>query len=344
MHTLKKNFLIVLLVSLVFWPAAHPLVEKLFYTTVKITNPLIVQLVQSQAFQRLKEVRQYGIAPLILKKQAHTKDYNRYNHSLGVYWLTERYGAPLTEQAAALLHDASHTAFSHVGDTIFRHKDGKSSYQDDHHLEFLSETDIPSVLKNFGLTLEDINHKNPLFTCLEQDLPDICADRLEYNLAGGVLEKLISPQNALDILEHLKFENNRWYFTDAAHAAQFARISLWHTEHVWGTQLENSVSEEFAEAVRAALSLNIISLPDIKHGTDDAIWRKLLSCNSAEVNNHILKMVHTETLADTFSQQPRNNKFRGINPWVQVGDTFKRLTELDADFKAEYERVKAGSY
>lgn len=318
--------------------------EKLFYTTVNLTEPVITALVESRAFQRLQYVHQYGIDPLVSPTRKHSACYNRYNHSIGVYCLAQHYGAPLDEQIAALLHDASHTAFSHVGDRIFKHRDGKCSYQDDHHLEFLSETDIPEILKHYGLTLEDINHKNPAFTCLEQPLPDICADRLEYNLAGGVLEGLITVDDAAQILDHLKFENNRWYFTDGYWAEKFARIPLWHTEHVWGSQMERYEAEELAQAIREALELDILTLEEIKHGTDDAIWQKLLSCNNARINEHIHNITHAYEHEAEISATPRNNKFRGIDPWICVDNDFKRLTELSPKFKQEYERVKAESY
>lgn len=337
---MRINTRLFTLLTLLVFTAQSFITEKLFYTTVRITNPLIENLVKSQAFQRLKDVRQYGIRPLLLPRYEHTKEYTRYNHSIGVWWLTQRYGASQEEQAAALLHDASHTAFSHVGDQIFDHIDGKSSYQDDHHTEFLSETDIPEVLQIFNITLEDINHKNPFFTCLEQDLPDICADRLEYNLAGGVLEKLITKEDVSAILDHLKFENNRWYFTDMQHAAQFARISLWHTEHIWGAPLDSYASTELAQAIKIALKLNIITLQEIKHGTDDIVLQKLQACNNAQINQHMQNIREISSQEDKLTKTKRTNKFRGINPWVQVGDNFMRLTEMDAEFKAEYERVK----
>jgi HD superfamily phosphohydrolase len=320
------------------------LYKKLIYTTIALKNSVIIDLVKSQAFKRLEHVHQYGIDSLTRPTRAHSKVYNRYNHSLGVYWLTQRYGAPLNEQVAALLHDASHTAFSHVGDRIFDHKDGKNSYQDDHHLEFLRETDIPQILAKHSLTLNDIDHKNPKFTCLEQPLPDICADRLEYNLAGGVIEGLITEQEVFDILDHLKFENNRWYFTDVAHAQKFAAISLWHTEHVWGSQMGNYVSQELAQAIRKALELNILTYEEVIYGTDAAVWNKLCPCNNAEINIHIQKLLHAHEHEAEINLQPRNNKFRGIDPWVLVNGEFKRLTELDEEFRQEYERIKVGSY
>ncbi len=345
MHICSKKILLSVLVSLSsvpFFLNSH--VEKLLYATLKITDPRIIGLVQSQAFKRLRDVRQYGIDAIVLPKRKNSANYNRAVHSMGVYYLLHHFGAPFEEQVAGLLHDASHTAFSHGGDQIFRHKDGKDSYQDLNHIRFLSSTDIPQILQRYGLTLNGIDHKNAAFTCLEQPLPDICADRLEYNLAGGILEGLITRQEARDMLNHLKFENNRWYFTDADHAQKFARISLWHTEHLWGAQMGSYVSHELALAIQKAFEIDILTPEEIIYGTDDVVWQKLCSCKNAQINYHVHNLLNAYNHEAEINQQPRKNKFRGINPWVLVEGSFKRLTEIDKDFEAEFNRVKADSY
>lgn len=345
MFFVSKKIVHCILVSLFFCLSALQSFKKdLLYTALNIIDPRILTIINTNAFQRLQQIHQYGISSLVMPNRLHTKKYTRYDHSLGVYWLTHRYGAPFNEQIAALLHDASHTAFSHAGDQIFEHKDGKDSYQDVHHGAFLSETDIPEALQACNLTLPDVDHKQPAFTCLEQPLPDMCADRLEYNLAGGILEGLITPQEAHAILDHLKFENGRWYFTDQHYAQKFAHISLWHTEHIWGAQMDNYIVDELAQAIRKAFDLHILSRDEVIHGTDEAIWQKLLSCNSEEINHHINHIVTAHEREAEILKRRRNNKFRGIDPWVLTNGEFKRLTDLNEDFKKEYHRVKAESY
>ncbi|MBY0109859.1 MAG: HD domain-containing protein [Candidatus Babeliaceae bacterium] len=336
----KKILLSLLLTFHIFCQA---LVEKLLYTTVRITDPCIIALVRSQAFQRLGKVAQYGIDPKVLPNHSHSQNYNRAKHSLGVYYLLQRYKAPFTEQVAGLLHDASHTAFSHVGDKVFKHTDGTDSYQDLHHLKFISRTEIPKILEKYGLTLEKIDHKNPEFTCLEGPLPDLCADRIEYNLSAGVLEKLITEPEAVEILNNLRFENDRWFFTNTFQAKKFAMISLWNTEHVWGSQMSNYVSHELADAIRMAFELNILSHDEFIHGTDEVVWQKLCKSNSTEIHTHLKKILDAHKHEAEINRQSRNNKFRGVNPLVLIGNKFTRLTESDKKFAQEYEKVKKNS-
>ena len=82
-------------------------------------------IVDSPAFQRLRYIRQLGLAHLVYPGATHT----RFDHALGVYHLARRALAVLRERAAlarvadadaalipiaALLHDIGHYPFSHA--------------------------------------------------------------------------------------------------------------------------------------------------------------------------------------------------------------------------------------
>ena len=85
-----------------------------------ITEPILIDLLASKAMQRLKKVHQFGISHYVQKGS----DYTRYDHSVGVFALLRRYNQSLPEQISGLLHDVSHTIFSHVADYLFQHQDG----------------------------------------------------------------------------------------------------------------------------------------------------------------------------------------------------------------------------
>src|SRR5512139_2939097 len=96
------------------------------YGEVDLEESVLLDLMQTQAMQRLRGVLQHGITALI----GITRPVTRFDHSLGVMLLVRRLHAraeqnampsqlargSLEEQIAALLHDVSHTAFSHVID------------------------------------------------------------------------------------------------------------------------------------------------------------------------------------------------------------------------------------
>ncbi|MBI5563384.1 MAG: HD domain-containing protein, partial [Chloroflexi bacterium] len=78
------------------------------YGDFEIDQPVLLDLMQTRAMQRLHGVLQHGITGLI----GITRPTSRFEHSLGVMGLVRRFGGTLDAQIAALLHDISHTAFS----------------------------------------------------------------------------------------------------------------------------------------------------------------------------------------------------------------------------------------
>ena len=85
------------------------------YGKIKIDEPVINDLIASEPLQRLKAVNQYGAS---FYRFPHLTT-NRFEHSVGVYYILKRLGASVEEQIAGLLHDVPHTAFSHVSDIVF---------------------------------------------------------------------------------------------------------------------------------------------------------------------------------------------------------------------------------
>lgn len=312
---------------------------KTIYGDFEISDPIIIDLLAHPMMQRLKKIRQYGVSYYAVKPET----YDRLEHSIGVYVLLKKYGATLNEQVAGLLHDVSHTVFSHVGEWVFDHKDGLSSYQDAHHDQFINDSGLIDILKKYNLDVNDINHKYNNFKRLEQDLPDLCLDRIEYNLQGGLREGLIDKTDLNNILDNLKFKDGRWYFINLEYAKKFALIALYHTEWIWGNPLGLVVYMLTGQALKIALNKGLLNLSDIRFGEDDDIWQRLTSFDDAEIkallfeiNNYKKYYAPATGQADFYVHA----KFRGTDPLVEVGNRFYRLTEIDADYARCYARLK----
>ncbi len=103
----------------------HPrIVRDPIWNTIRV-DPTAVRIMDTAAFQRLRYIRQLGLAHLVYPGATHT----RFDHALGVYHLATRAlevlrvrgptGDVVWESAelvpyAALLHDIGHYAFSHA--------------------------------------------------------------------------------------------------------------------------------------------------------------------------------------------------------------------------------------
>lgn len=313
-----------------------------FYGPISIQEPVILALIDHPAIQRLKKIHQYGIAHYFSDR--YYGEYSRYDHSVGVFALLRKFGAPLEEQIAGLLHDASHTIFSHVGDHIFAHHNHDSSYQDDIHKWYLEVSGLGKTLSEYGFSVDQVLHKKGTFYALEQDLPDICADRLEYNIQGGVLEGLIEKSDVAEILEAVQFNDNKWVFTNATCAKKLARVSLYLTKHQWGSPQNQITYNWAAQAINLMVKAGELTFDDIHFGTDDEIWHRMRTSK----NEIVRALVHQITYYKRHYYLSNKNhydfksvaKFRGINPLVKTQYGLKRLTEIDANFKDEYETIR----
>lgn len=335
-----KKFALFLTLLPVHVSAERALTLNTIYGTYSITEPVIIDLLEHPMMQRLQKVHQYGLDYYLNKPI----EYNRYEHSLGVFVLLRRFGASKLEQVAGLLHDVSHTAFSHVADYLFKAQDEKSSYQDEHHEDFLRESGLAAVLEKHGISVEDIHHKHKYFKGLEQELPDICADRLEYNLMGGFVEGLISHKEIKQILNDLRYEHGRWFFTDASSACRFAECPLYMTEHTWTSAKSMIINTLAADLLQTALDAKVVSLNDIRFGSDEEIWLTMNNTHHSSVWKVLCKIQYC---VDNFYVSNENHydlfvkgKFRGIDPWVKKNGSFYRLTEIDPQFKVAYEKLK----
>jgi uncharacterized protein len=311
------------------------------YGSFEVTEPVLVDLLASSTMERIKHIHQYGATDYVIQQN---KNYSRYEHCVGVWALLRKYGATLEEQIAGLLHDASHTVFSHVGDILFDHRSMHSSYQDDIHEWYLIQQKIDELLQRHNISLDAVLHKNGSHTMLEQDLPDLCADRLEYNLQAGILTDLLTLDDIVLILDDLQYHDGVWFFTNAEIAKKLALVSLFNTEHVCGNPQDRFINHNMACALKKALATGLITSHDIHFSTDDIIWNILCCSEDTGINSCFDNIRFYKELVVVTDHDKGDfvitNKFRGLNPWVKVEDELMRLTEVDDEYKSEYERVQ----
>ena len=101
----------------------------------------------SYPVQRLKRISQDGAAHYIQPQ----RDITRFEHSVGVWYLSQRYGCPIEEQIAALLHDTPHTAFSHVIDFVVQ--DPHHDFHDRFTRKIILKSEIPQILTEHNVDI-----------------------------------------------------------------------------------------------------------------------------------------------------------------------------------------------
>lgn len=311
------------------------------YGHLTIDDPLAVDLILSPSFQRLKAINQYGVVKYITA----TEEYNRFDHSLGVYHLLKLAKVSREEQIAGLLHDVSHTVFSHVGDYVFQDQYPGESYQDDIHLWYLKECGIDAILSEYGLDVETVDHKRDDFRALDRPLPHLCADRIEYNLQGGLLRGVLSKDEFERITAELTFENGVWTLKTIESALLLGKCSLLMTKTLWGAAWEALSYRFAAEALRRSFDIQLITFEEFHFSTDDVVWDKLKSSIDPIISPLIQKIcnIHQE-----FSLTEHGNedlllklKFRGLDPLIKTEHGLAHLTSIHPSYLEEFNKTKA---
>jgi HD superfamily phosphohydrolase len=312
------------------------------YGEIEIIEPVLLDLMQSQAMQRTRGVLQHGVSALV----GVTVPTSRFDHSIGVMLLVRRLGAGLEEQIAALLHDVSHTAFSHVIDYVFGGY-STQSYHEEKKLEFVAGTDIPATLDDHGYNWRDFMDEEN-FTLLELDLPHLCADRLDYFLRDSRDLGLATDDEVGVALVHLRPYKGRIICDDLDAARWLGYTFIAADKASWANFREVGLYELAARAIRRGLEIGVLDEADL-WGTDQPAWEKLQASSDPQLQMD-LQRVHADTCFKWDEQQPEfrvSTKLRSIDPDVLLNGSVQPLSRLDPEFalyREEYLTQNSGKW
>ncbi|HNT73938.1 MAG TPA: HD domain-containing protein [Anaerolineae bacterium] len=306
------------------------------------TEPLLIELYHSAAVQRLKSIYQGGITAFIKPERQTT----RLDHSVGVALLLRRLGADVTEQAAGLLHDAPHTALSHVVDFVF--PSHEHTYHEEHREEMLAASDLPAILTRHGLDwrwVTDADH----FSLLEQPLPRLCADRLDYFFRDGVVDwRMFTAADVQALLAHLRVWDGQIVVDDLDAARWLGESFMQLDDRCWCGLNEVGWYAVAAEALRAALAQGVIAERDF-FGTDVALMERVRAAGSPDIQRWLALLRPDVTFArdDDHPNLWALPKVRAIDPPVLIKGDVVPLSQLDPAFgrrRADYIASKQGRW
>lgn len=311
-----------------------------FYGSFEIQEPILLELIDSPSFQRLKHIHQYGVAYYT----THQEEYNRYEHSIGVFVILRANGASLEEQVAGLLHDVSHTAFSHVGDWVYGKENQEKDYQNGIHSRYLEESGFGEILRKYDLSPDQILPNGELFPALENSLPNLCADRIDYNIQGAYYQNFVTYEEAMILFKDLHYIDNRWVSSRPDLMKKLTQFSLFMTQDCWGSATNYVTSRWLADAILRGIELDCISYDELHYGTDQAIWETLMLQEDAIINKKMKMVMNAEKCYSLVDPSEADliikSKFRGIDPWIERDGTYIRLSAFDQGLAGEYEKAR----
>ena len=241
-----------------------PIHKEIVFDSGKPEELMIMELIDTIAFQRLRRIKQLGAASLIF----HGAESSRFTHSIGVFCIARKIYQRLIESkssfcgnkfvlyGAALLHDLGHGPLSHSSEAIFDHNHEQWSQK-----LVKNYSPINSILKKYDNELPreiaDLFESNQLFSKPLKTLisSEIDCDRMDYLLRDSYntgtkyglvdLERIISgltfsPDGNIAIkpkgviaIEHFLVLRNLMYRTIYNH--RINEISTWILEKIIST-------------------------------------------------------------------------------------------------------------
>ncbi len=241
-----------------------PIHKEIVFDSGKPEELMIMELIDTIAFQRLRRIKQLGAASLVF----HGAESSRFTHSIGVFCIARKIYQRLIEikssfcenkfvlYGAALLHDLGHGPLSHTSEAIFDHNHEQWSQN-----LVKNYSPINSILEKYDNELpEKIGElfeskqlfSNPLKTLVSSEID---CDRLDYLLRDSYntgtkyglvdLERIISgltfsPDGNIAIkpkgviaVEHFLVLRNLMYRTIYNH--RINEISTWILEKIIST-------------------------------------------------------------------------------------------------------------
>ncbi len=253
-----------------------PIHKEIVFDSRKPEELMILELIDTNAFQRLRRIKQLGAALLLF----HGAESSRFTHSIGVFCIARKIYKRLIESkpsfcenkfvlyGAALLHDLGHGPLSHTSETIFEHNHEKWSQN-----LVINYSPINSILKKYDNELPrqigELFQSKQLFSQPLKTLisSEIDCDRLDYLLRDSYntgtnyglvdLERIISaltfsPDGNIGIkpkgviaIEHFLVLRNFMYKSIYNH--RINEISTWILEKIIYTIKDNFEKKIFLD-------------------------------------------------------------------------------------------------
>src|SRR3989344_4642734 len=212
------------------------------YGVEEIEDDVLIDLINSKNIQRLKGVAQGGLPARYCAQPV----FSRYDHSVGVMVLLRKIGADLNEQIAGILHDLSHTTFSHLIDWVIGDPK-KQNYQDNQYEKVLRNSDCAKILEKYSFDVLDFIDIEK-YKLLERETPDLCADRIDYCLRDLVARGRKKFSN--EFIKHLIIHNGEIVFDSEPIAYQFAHEFLSLQNYSWAEVIHSTRFSIFAEVFK----------------------------------------------------------------------------------------------
>ncbi|MFH1894800.1 MAG: HD domain-containing protein [Patescibacteria group bacterium] len=303
------------------------------YGEFEIKEPVVLELINSPSLQRLKYVDQAGYQPLFVKPDVKMGgDHTRFAHSVGVYLLLYKYRASIEEQIAGLIHDVSHSAFSHCIDYVLESGSQKEqNSQDNFFEEYVKKTEIPAILEKYGFDPGYILNEEK-FPLKEKKLPDLCADRIDYSLKEAMIFEELDEKTKNYFLDNLIVKDDSWVFLNFESAKKFA-VVFFTMNSIYYSAFESAVMfRTVGDYLKYSLQKGYLSQNDL-YTTDQEVLDKANKCFDKDEKLKLLWLRMNGKIK--VKNNPKDYdaevfcKSRAVDPLFSDGGALKRVSDFE---------------
>lgn len=285
-------------------------------------EPIFEELINTNTVQRLKNIHQGGASFLVNEKWNVT----RYDHSVGTMLFIRIMGGSIEEQIAGLLHDISHTAFSHVVDFALDNKE--EDYHEEIFESIVESSDIPEILTKNGYDYKDIIYNEKKWTILEKSAPALCADRIDYTLRDMYSYGYISLTAVNNFLNSLEVINGEVVIKSVDAAEWFVNTYYKEVIGFFLNPLNIYAYNRLSNALKVALDNEVITLEDLLQD-DNYVLNILKNSKNSEVISLIKSLNYDVKVVEDKEEYDIHqvNKLRLIDPTVIIDGVVSKASE-----------------
>lgn len=308
-----------------------------------VVEPVLEELINTKEVQRLKNIHQGGANYLVNPKWNVT----RYEHSIGVMLFVRLMGGSIEEQAAGLLHDISHTAFSHVVDLVVDNKE--EDYHEEIFENVIKRSDIPKILDKYGYKKDEILYDESKWTILERKAPKLCADRIDYTLRDMFSYGVISKEEIKPFLDSLKIVNGEVVLNSIEIVEWFVELYYKEVIGLFMNPLSIYSNDRLSKAIKASLSANELTLDELLED-DNYVFNKLKDSKNEEVISFVNQLNYDVKVVEDRENYHiyQVNKLRTINPGIVMDNKVYLASEKSEKVRKlnenALETCKIGTY
>ncbi len=311
------------------------------YGKIQIDEDIILELINTEEFKRLKYIKQIGIP----ESMSNIVNFTRFEHSLGVYSLLKKFNCSLKELIVGLLHDVSHTCYSHTIDFVL----GSSKiqdFQDNRHFGYIKHSSIGEILENYNYDIEEIcdllNYPN-----IKVKGVQLSADRLDYGLREISYIESLGVDYAKECFNNLDLITSGFIFKNKKSALKFANGFIEARDYYENFDMVVKF-DLFSRWIKKAYEMEIIN--DFDFDLDDyRLLDKIIESKDKVLESIYNVLTSNEKfyeIVDSGEGRLVYTKYRNVNPAYLEDEKMKTLVETDNDYmnliREKKEKYKKG--